>query len=141
VGPEPRASARLPRILALDDEPSIRSFLRKALTTAGMECVPFQDGAQALEGVRQGEFDVMLIDHRMAGMSGTQFYEAAVEHRPELARRAIFMSGDVLNPDLRGFATERDIRLLAKPFDIEAVIRVVREALSEADKEAGISGG
>ncbi len=141
VGPEPRASARLPRILALDDEPSIRSFLRKALTTAGMECVPFQDGAQALEGVRQGEFDVMLIDHRMAGMSGTQFYEAAVEHRPELARRAIFMSGDVLNPDLRGFATERDIRLLAKPFDIEAVIRVVREALSEADKEAGISSG
>ena len=127
-GPGAQASARRPRILALDDEPSIRAFLRKALTIAGMECVPFQDGAQALDGVREAEFDVMLIDHRMAGMSGTEFYEAAVELRPELARRAVFMSGDVLNPDLRGFATERDIRLLAKPFDIEAVIRVVREA-------------
>jgi CheY-like chemotaxis protein len=123
-------SPRRPRILALDDEPSIRSFLRKALAAAGMDCVPFPDGAQALEGVRETDFDVMLIDHRMAGMSGTEFYDAAIRLRPELARRAVFMSGDVLNPDLRGFATQRDIRLLAKPFDIEAVIQVVREALA-----------
>ncbi len=86
----------------------------------------------------------MLIDHRMAGMSGTEFYEAAVKIRPELAKRAVFMSGDVLNPDLRGFATRHGVRLLAKPFDIDAVTRVVRDALRtpmergsvEADAEA-----
>jgi CheY-like chemotaxis protein len=83
--------------------------------------------------MRDVDFDVMLVDHRMAGMSGTEFYEAAVEFRPGLARRVIFMSGDVLNPDLRGFATQRGIRLLAKPFDIDAVIRVVREVLAAAD--------
>jgi CheY-like chemotaxis protein len=132
--PQPDSSQRPPRILALDDEPSIRSFLRKALVVAGMDCVPFPDGAQALDGVREADFDVMLIDHRMAGMSGTEFYEAAIEVRPELARRAVFMSGDVLNPDLRGFATQRDIRLLAKPFDIDAVIQVVREVLAAADR-------
>jgi DNA-binding NtrC family response regulator len=123
-------------VLALDDEPAIRAFLRKALIAAGMECVPFQDGAQALDGLRELEFDVMLIDHRMAGMSGTEFYEAAVDFRPELARRAVFMSGDVLNPELRRFANERGIRLLPKPFDIDAVIRVVREALAEAEEAA-----
>jgi PAS domain S-box-containing protein len=138
-GQAAETGARRPLVLALDDEPSIRSFLRKALTFAGMDCFPFPDGAQALDGVRETDFDVMLIDHRMAGMSGTDFYEAAIELRPELARRAIFMSGDVLNPDLRGFATERDIRLLAKPFDIEAVIQVVREVLVAADREAGPS--
>jgi len=105
-----------------------------------MDCVPYQDGAQALDGLRDATYDVMLIDHRMAGMSGTEFFEAAVEFRPELANRAVFMSGDVLNPDLRGFATQRGIRLLAKPFDIDAVVRVVREALAsaaEADAKAG----
>jgi PAS domain S-box-containing protein len=127
---------RRARVLALDDEPAIRAFLRKALIAAGMECVPFQDGAQALDGLRELEFDVMLIDHRMAGMSGTEFYEAAVDFRPELARRAVFMSGDVLNPELRRFANERGIRLLPKPFDIDAVIRVVREALAEAEEAA-----
>jgi two-component system NtrC family sensor kinase len=123
-----------PNILALDDEPSIRAFLRKALTAAGMDCRPVQDGAAALDLIRETSFDVMLIDHRMAGMSGTEFYEAAIAFRPELAQRAIFMSGDVLNPDLRGFATQRGIRLLAKPFDIDAVIRTVREALAAAEE-------
>jgi PAS domain S-box-containing protein len=132
IEPPPR-----PRVLALDDEPAIRSFLGKVLSGAGMECVPFQDGAEALEGVREGRFDVMLIDHRMAGMSGTEFYDAAIAIRPELARRAVFMSGDVVNPDLRGFATQREVRLLAKPFDIDAVVRVVREALTAADPETG----
>jgi PAS domain S-box-containing protein len=124
---------RRPRVLALDDEPSIRAFLRKALAVAGMDCSPFQDGTQALEGMSDGDFDVMLVDHRMAGMSGTEFYEAAIKSRPGLARRVVFMSGDVLNPDLRGFATQHGIRLLAKPFDIDAVIRVVREVLAAAD--------
>ena len=130
-GPVAVPTVRL-RILALDDEPSIRAFLKKVLAAAGMDCDPFQDGAQALEGLRDVTYDVMLIDHRMAGMSGTEFYDAAVDFRPELAKRAVFMSGDVLNPDLRGFATKRGIRLLAKPFDIDAVIRVVRDAVSEA---------
>jgi len=134
VAARPATTTRRPLVLALDDEPSIRAFLRKALAAAGMECLPYQDGAQALDGLRDVAFDVMLIDHRMAGMSGTEFYEAAVRFRPELARRAVFMSGDVLNPDLRGFATQRGIRLLAKPFDIDAVIRVVREALAAAER-------
>jgi PAS domain S-box-containing protein len=129
-----------PQILALDDEPSIRAFLRKALAAAGLECRPAQDGHAALEMLRDVPFDAMLIDHRMAGMSGTEFYEAAVEYRPELADRAIFMSGDVLNPDLRGFATQRGIRLLAKPFDIDAVVRIVREVLAAADEAAASAG-
>jgi CheY-like chemotaxis protein len=86
----------------------------------------------------------MLIDHRMAGMNGTEFYEAAVDVRPELAQRAVFMSGDVLNPDLRGFATQRGIRLLSKPFDIEAAILVVREALAtpaKGDADSGVIRG
>ena len=129
-----RQATDRPRILALDDEPSIRAFLKKALAASGMDCVPFQDGAAALDGLRDTAFDVMLIDQRMAGMSGTEFYQAAIDFRPELARRVIFMSGDVLNPDLRDFATQRGIRLLAKPFDIDAVIRVVREALAAVDE-------
>ena len=111
---------------------------------ADMDCMPVADGGSALDALRYIAFDVMLIDHRMAGMSGTEFYEAAVQFRPELARRAIFMSGDVLNPDLSTFATQRQIRLLAKPFDIDAVIRIVRETLEtagDASAEAAGSNG
>jgi hypothetical protein len=49
------------------------------------------------------------------------------------------MSGDVLNAELARFATSHGIRLLSKPFDINAVIRVVRETVSaaEADERQG----
>jgi hypothetical protein len=40
------------------------------------------------------------------------------------------MSGDVLNAELRDFAETRDIRLLAKPFDVASVGRTVEELLA-----------
>jgi PAS domain S-box-containing protein len=129
--PKTAEPAPRPRVLILDDEPVIRELLRRALNSAGMEPHPFQDGAQALDGVQQILYDAMLIDHRMAGMSGTDFYKLAVETRPELARRAIFMSGDVLNSELAGFAVERGIRLIAKPFEPSQVVAAVRETLQE----------
>jgi CheY-like chemotaxis protein len=129
-GVEPADGDARPRVLALDDEPAIRQVLVKALAQVGIECVAFADGPAALDGLRETDFAAMLLDHRMAGMNGTEFYLAAIEMKPELAARTVFMSGDVMNPDLADFAKARQIRLLAKPFDIPAVIRVVREAMA-----------
>jgi hypothetical protein len=61
----------------------------------------------------------------MAGMSGTEFLLSVVDIAPDLARRFAFMSGDVLNPELREFAEARGIHLLAKPFDMASVNSVV----------------
>jgi nitrogen-specific signal transduction histidine kinase/CheY-like chemotaxis protein len=123
-------SGRRPRVLVLDDEPSIRRFLAKALQNAGFEAVLASDGREALNVLREGSIDAMMCDHRMAGMSGTQVFEAAVAIRPELAGRFVFMSGDVLNPTLRDFAEVHSIGLLAKPFDLDSVGRTVRELVS-----------
>ena len=75
--------------------------------------------------------DVFLVDHRMAGMSGIDVHEALVERDSPLARRWIFMSGDVLNPVLLEFAESRGIRLLAKPFDLDTVVQAVRDVVDE----------
>ncbi len=119
------AAERRPRALILDDEESIRTFLRKALAAAGFEPVVAGDGETAVSEVRAGPIDVALVDHRMPGMTGIEVYEASMAIRPELAQRWIFMSGDVLNPDLLAFAEARGIRLLAKPFDLSTVTGVV----------------
>ena len=88
-----------------------------------------------MERVRTETFDLVMCDHRMAGMSGTEVHDAIAAIRPSLARRFVFMSGDVLNSELSDFATEHGIGLLAKPFDIETVTRTVRELLARADAE------
>ena len=114
-------SGRPLRVLVLDDEPSIRDFLGRVLTRAGYEPILTGTGAAALDAIRDDPPDAILCDHRMAGMSGTEFHEAVSEIDPLLARRFAFMSGDVLNPELRDFAVARGVQLLAKPFDIAAV--------------------
>ena len=113
--------ARRSRVLVLDDESSIREFLSRILERAGYEPVVAADGATALEVVRAEPPDAILCDHRMAGMSGTAFHDAVAAIDPGLARRFAFMSGDVLNPELRTFAVERGIVLLAKPFEIDSI--------------------
>ena len=71
--------------------------------------------------MREMSFDAVLCDHRMAGMTGTEVFDAIVSERPELERRFVFMSGDVLNPELRAFVERHGIGLLAKPFDRDTV--------------------
>jgi PAS domain S-box-containing protein len=130
AAPEPRAAsdppaARRIRVLVLDDEPSIRDFLGRVLTRSGYEPVVADTGAAALAEIRRDPPAAILCDHRMAGMSGTEFHAAVTEISPELGRRFAFMSGDVLNPELRDFAEARGVQLLAKPFDIATVASIV----------------
>ena len=66
----------------------------------------------------------------MAGMSGTEFHTHVAAIDPLLGRRFAFMSGDVLNPELLDFATERGVQLLAKPFDIATVGTMVSRLLA-----------
>jgi signal transduction histidine kinase/ActR/RegA family two-component response regulator len=121
-----------PRILVLDDEPSILAFLGRALSVAGYHAVITSSGAQAVAAVRQAPVDAVLCDHRMSGMSGTEAYDAVTAIQPDLRGRFVFMSGDVQNPQLVEFAARRGIRLLPKPFDLDTVGRTLRDVLATA---------
>jgi PAS domain S-box-containing protein len=123
------APERPSRVLVLDDETAIREFLGRALRRAGYEPMLAANGAIALDMIRDEPPDAVLCDHRMAGMNGTEFHDAVAAIAPQLGRRFAFMSGDVLNPELREFATSRGIMLLAKPFDIATVGRTVASLL------------
>jgi PAS domain S-box-containing protein len=126
-----REDGTMPTVLVLDDEPAIRAFLAKALRLGRFDATVAQRGTEAVDLVRERPFDAVLVDHRMPGMSGTSVYEAVVALRPELATRFVFMSGDVLNPELKRFADERSVALLGKPFDVETVLRVVGDVVGQ----------
>jgi CheY-like chemotaxis protein len=126
----PAASDERIRVLVLDDESSIREFLGRVLARSGYEPVLAATGAAALEIVAADPPAAILCDHRMAGMSGTEFHTLVAEIDPLLSRRFAFMSGDVLNPELLDFATARGVQLLAKPFDIATVATMVSRLLA-----------
>ncbi len=121
------------RILILDDEPAIRASLAKAMRLGEFEPLVVADGPAAIRACMDQSFDAVLIDHRMPGMAGTEVYDAIVRMRPELIGHFLFMSGDVLNPELLAFANQRGIRLLAKPFDVATVIGAVSDVARASD--------
>jgi two-component system NtrC family sensor kinase len=127
-----RPAARSARILVVDDEPSIRRFVFQALQHAGFEPVLATSGPEAIDVVRNAAVDAILCDHRMAQMSGMDVYEALVAIRPELRDRFVFMSGDILDHDLRRFVEDHHAALIAKPFDLASVGRTVRDVLARS---------
>ncbi|MDQ3937796.1 MAG: ATP-binding protein, partial [Chloroflexota bacterium] len=128
------AGAATGRILAIDDEPSVRGLLERSLSRAGHQVTLAGSGADALREARQKDFDLMLIDHRMSAMDGIETYRRLVELRPGLRGRAVVMSGDTLNPALREFAVSHGLRMLAKPFDVASLLTVIDEELRGADE-------
>jgi PAS domain S-box-containing protein len=130
--------SRAGHVLAVDDEAAIRAMLERALTRIGHRVTVATSGGEALALLAQQEFDLLLIDHRLAGMDGVDFYAQAIELRPELRGRAVIMSGDTLNPALRRFASANELRLLAKPFDVGSLHVVVEEELSRLPARAAI---
>jgi two-component system response regulator HydG len=114
----------------LDDERSIGMLLDRWLRASGYDPTIATSGAEAIELVRENGFDVMLCDHRMVGMAGTEVFDEIVALRPELERRFVFMSGDVLNPELSAFVARRGVGLLAKPFDLDTVRQTLDRVLA-----------
>jgi CheY-like chemotaxis protein len=70
------AARRVRRVLAIDDDPAIRRMLGRALSTIYEIVVLCSDGEVALEEIRRGRPDLILLDLRMPRVDGWQFLEA-----------------------------------------------------------------
>ncbi len=114
-------------MLVLDDEPAIRRLLERALRSVGFEPVVTATGAEAIERAMEGEYAALVVDHKMPDMSGIEVFERVVAQRPEIAKRFVMISGEIVNPTLESFAGANDVALLAKPFDLDDLARLVRE--------------
>jgi DNA-binding response OmpR family regulator/DNA-binding CsgD family transcriptional regulator len=124
-------------VLVVDDEPDIRELVRINLELDGHRVLTAEDGAAALELVRDDPPDIVLLDVMMPGIDGWQVLgdikgesDAAVSHIPVLMLTA---RADELDR-LRG-AIEGAIRYITKPFALNDLRMEVRAAL-EGDSEA-----
>ena len=60
------------RILLVEDEPAIAEALEYALEAEGFEVEALGDGAEALEAARQREYDLLVLDLMLPGLSGVE---------------------------------------------------------------------
>ena len=126
---KPKVAPVSGNILVLDDEKSIAEMLAEMLGLLGYTATVSNAGAHALELIKEKDFDLVISDFRMPGLNGQQFFEQAIQKCPSLARRIIFLTGDVVNEDTLGFLTSIGNPHIAKPFSLVSVKKVVAEVI------------
>jgi len=117
-------------VLLVEDERALATAVVEALTEAGLRVEHAGDGEEALARVRQQRYDVVICDLKMPRVDGMMLYRAIAAATPSLARRVIFVTGDVAGADAERFLEESGCRWLAKPFRLGDLLRNVREALA-----------
>jgi DNA-binding response OmpR family regulator len=70
------------RLLIVDDERTTRLSLSEIFTLRGATTSTAADGAEALELLQHGEFDLIVLDLKMPGIGGLQVLEYVQEHSP-----------------------------------------------------------
>jgi DNA-binding response OmpR family regulator len=70
------------RVLIVEDEPKIASFLTRALSACGLEVSQAQDGRSALEMILRDRFDLVLLDLLLPGTDGISVLETTMARHP-----------------------------------------------------------
>ncbi|GIU14484.1 MULTISPECIES: sigma-54 dependent transcriptional regulator [unclassified Shewanella] len=110
-------------VLIVDDEPGMRSFLKKALAKkfALVETASSVEDAEQLRS--RCHFDLLIVDIRLPGRSGIEWHEALNDQ--ERRSDIIFMTGyadmDVAIKALRAGASD----FIMKPFHLEQMMKAV----------------
>ncbi len=118
-------------ILIADDHAVSRFVLERQLARAGHRTASVQNGAQALEALENGRFDLLLLDVRMPVLDGVRtvhWLRASQRHYariPILAVTACAMSGD-----RERFLQAGMNEYLSKPFTRETLLACVERLLA-----------
>lgn len=114
-------------VLVIDDEPATRDVVAELLELEGF-CVTAASSAKiALKFLENGgEPDVILLDVRMAGMSGIDFLLDVTRRRLARSSRIVILSGDSLGPPFPD-AMRRVSRILRKPIGAEILVPALQD--------------
>jgi len=116
-------------VLVVDDEPGMRDTLMAILELQGYRVSSAPDGEAAVTAVREGTFDVVVMDIRMPGPDGVSVLEAMGDPPPQV----ILMTAYAQEERLRAAAQANAFAIVHKPFDTRWMLKLIADA-SRTDK-------
>ena len=120
-------------VLLIEDEPAVMDFVRSALERNGYKVVCAESGADALQLLTDGEFHGVVSDMRTpGGVDGAQVHAWIATHRPELASKLVFITGDIANEETVATLRRTGAPCVEKPFRVQQFISVVEKTMGRA---------
>jgi DNA-binding NtrC family response regulator len=118
-----------PRILIVDDEPSVLQICTRALSKSGYVVQEAEDAEQARRYLEQGRFDLVILDIHLPNEDGISLLKHI--HRLDPSLPAILMTGypamETVMDSVRLGASE----YLCKPFTMDSLLDAVASGLEE----------
>lgn len=124
VTPTPITVLKALNILIVDDEPSVRDVLKRYLSADGHSVTAVTSGAEAMQQFQKAEFDLLLTDQGMPGMTGVQlarFVRQMHKNQPIILLTGFTFDTDQLPPDVN--------RVVRKPVAPEKLRLAMAEAI------------
>ena len=118
-------------VLVVEDESTVRNFVRLVLARNGYRVLEAVNGKQALELSlhHRGEILLMIADVVMPEIGGLQLAQELAALRPQM--RVLYVSGYTENAMMRQGILDSEIAFLQKPFTMEALLQKVRQLLDD----------
>lgn len=104
------------KILIVEDEHMISELIKSLLNRDGDIDIA-ENGAEALELLKNKYYKLIISDIEMPVMDGLSFYQEAKKHYPNLQNRFLFITGN-LSSDRQNFIDSEGIPVLTKPMKI-----------------------
>jgi two-component system, NtrC family, response regulator PilR len=124
---------KAPRILVVDDEPSMRSFLDIMLKDEGYDVDLAVDGEEALSFVGSKIYDLVITDIMMPGIDGTDVLKGVKEVNSETM--VIMITAYASTETAVNAMKEGAYDYLLKPFNVEEIKVVIKNALEKGRLE------
>lgn len=120
-------------VLLIEDEPAVMAYVCAALERSGYQVVTAACGADALRLLENGNYQGIVSDMRTpGGVDGAQVHAWITTHRPELARKVVFITGDIANEETVAILQKTGAPCVEKPFLVQQFISVVEKTMGRA---------
>jgi CheY-like chemotaxis protein len=117
------------RALVVEDELALGEAVAAALADEGFKVDRAGNGEEALLRLRERHYDVIICDLKMPKVDGMMFFSEVSKKMPHVARRLVFVTGDVAGTEAERFLEESGCRWVPKPFRLRDLVRIARETL------------
>ena len=113
-------------VLIVDDEQEFRDMTIKRLNKRNLHCEGAENGEQALECIKKGDFDVVLLDVKMPGMGGVETLREIKRMKPLI--EVVMLTGHAsVESGIDGMKLGA-FDYLMKPMELEPLLEKLKDA-------------
>ena len=117
-------------VLIVDDEPAVRHTVRSVLESSGFECAESENGAVALEWLKDHHTDVIIADYHMPIINGLSLLETVQTTLNGRTPRVIMLSGVIEEKEKLKAIDLGAYAIIDKPCNFRELVVKVTEAIT-----------